>query len=105
MAMGRFRRFGRMSLAIVAATSTVGLSAAMTAGRASATATATTPAANTETTCSLGNGVSHVIEITFDNVHFFRDNPNVPSDLQLMPNLLQFIENNGTMLSNNHTPL
>jgi hypothetical protein len=55
--------------------------------------------------CQLGNGVKHIIQITFDNVHFFRDNPNVPSDLQLMPNLLQFIENNGTMLSNNHTPL
>src|SRR5215471_13807814 len=55
--------------------------------------------------CHLGNSVKHVIQITFDNVHFFRDNPNVPSDLQLMPNLLQFIENNGTLLSNNHTPL
>jgi hypothetical protein len=59
----------------------------------------------TTTTCALGNGVQHVIEITFDNVHFFRDNPNIPSDLQLMPSLLQFIENNGTLLSNNHTPL
>jgi hypothetical protein len=38
-------------------------------------------------------------------VHFFRDNPNVPSDLELMPHLLNFIESNGTMLSNNHTPL
>ena len=47
----------------------------------------------------------HVVEIGFDNVHFFRDNPNVPSDLQMMPNLLNFIENNGTLLSNNHTPL
>jgi hypothetical protein len=55
--------------------------------------------------CSLGNGVKHVVEITFDNVHFFRDNPNVPSDLELMPHLLQFLEDNGTMLSNNHTPL
>src|SRR6266550_4533765 len=55
--------------------------------------------------CQLGNGVKHVVEITFDNVHFFRDNPNVPSDLQLMPHLLQFLEDNGTMLSNNHTPL
>jgi hypothetical protein len=55
--------------------------------------------------CQLGNGVTHVIQITFDNVHFFRDNPNVPSDLELMPSLLQFIENNGTLLSNNHTPL
>jgi hypothetical protein len=56
-------------------------------------------------TCALGNGVQHVIELTFDNVHFFRDNPNVPSDLEMMPNLLNFIEQNGTMLSNNHTPL
>ncbi|MGN6175619.1 MAG: hypothetical protein ACTHPS_22115 [Streptosporangiaceae bacterium] len=38
-------------------------------------------------------------------MHFFRDNPNVPSDLQLMPHLLQFLEDNGTMLCNNHTPL
>ncbi len=38
-------------------------------------------------------------------MHFFRDNPNVPSDLELMPNLLNFIEGNGTLLSNNHTPL
>ncbi|MCU1494100.1 MAG: hypothetical protein JWO62_1864 [Acidimicrobiaceae bacterium] len=55
--------------------------------------------------CDLGNGVKHVVEITFDNVHFFRDNPNVPSDLEMMPHLLDFIEQHGTMLSNNHTPL
>jgi hypothetical protein len=55
--------------------------------------------------CQLGNGVKHVVQLTFDNVHFFRDNPNVPSDLELMPNLLNFFENNGTFLSNNHTPL
>ena len=57
------------------------------------------------TSCQLGNGIKHVVEITFDNVHFFRDNPNVPSDLELMPNLLDFFEDNGTFLSNNHTPL
>jgi hypothetical protein len=57
------------------------------------------------TSCLLGNGVKHVIDLTFDNVHFFRDNPNVPSDLEMMPNLLNFVEQNGTMLSNNHTPL
>src|SRR5579864_7296549 len=62
-------------------------------------------AAPPASSCQLGNGVSHVFEITFDNVHFFRDNPDVPSDLELMPHLLQFIEQNGTLLSNNHTPL
>ena len=55
--------------------------------------------------CHLGNGVQHVINITFDNVHFFRDNPNVPSDLEQMPTLLHFLESNGTVLSNMHTPL
>ncbi len=55
--------------------------------------------------CHLGNGVKHVVELGFDNVHFFRDNPNVPSDLQMMPNLLNFFTSNGTFLSNNHTPL
>jgi hypothetical protein len=56
--------------------------------------------------CRLSGGrVKHVIELTFDNVHFFRDNPNVPSDLEMMPHLLQFLEHNGTMASNNHTPL
>ena len=42
--------------------------------------------------CHLGNGVKHVVELGFDNVHFFRDNPNVPSDLQMMPNLLNFFD-------------
>jgi hypothetical protein len=37
------------------------------------------------TSCQLGNGVKHVINIVFDNVHFFRDNPNVPSDLSRCP--------------------
>src|SRR5262252_4453620 len=55
--------------------------------------------------CQLGNGIQHVVQVTFDNVHFFRDNPNVPSDLEMMPNLLHFFENNGTFMSNNHTPL
>jgi hypothetical protein len=55
--------------------------------------------------CHLANGIQHVIEITFDNVHFNRDNPNVLSDLEQMPALTNFITSNGTMLSNNHTPM
>lgn len=38
-------------------------------------------------------------------MHFTRDNPNVPSDLEQMPHLLSFIEANGTLLTNHHTPL
>ena len=64
-----------------------------------------TLASTAGSSCHLGNGVKHVVELTFDNVHYFRDNPNVPSDLQMMPNLLNFFENNGTFLANNHTPL
>ena len=58
--------------------------------------------------CNLqsANGkIKHVVYITFDNVHLRRDNPNVPSDLEQMPNLLNFIVNNGTINGNHHTPL
>jgi hypothetical protein len=80
-----------------------GLALASLATQSSAVTAAadTPPSAN----CQLRNGVQHVIEITFDNVHFNRDNPNVPSDLEQIPALKNFIEGNGTLLSNNHTPL
>lgn len=54
---------------------------------------------------SAGGNIKHVIYVQFDNTHFTRDNPNVPSDLEQMPHLLNFIENNGVLLSNQHTPL
>jgi hypothetical protein len=54
---------------------------------------------------SPGGQVKHVVNIVFDNVHFRRDNPNVPSDLEQMPNLLNFIEQNGVISGNHHTPL
>jgi hypothetical protein len=49
--------------------------------------------------------MSHVVYVQFDNVHFTRDNPNVPSDLEQMPHLLNFLEHNGALLTNHHTPL
>lgn len=49
--------------------------------------------------------IQHVIALHFDNVHFTRDVPNVPSDLEQMPNLLNFIETNGVMMTNQHTGL
>jgi hypothetical protein len=63
------------------------------------------PAAAPSSGCQLGNGVKHVINIVFDNVHFSRDNPNVPSDLEQMPHLLNFLKSNGTVFSNSHTPM
>jgi hypothetical protein len=89
---------------VVAGTAAHGLAATHAATRAPARA-GTTTAHVQAAGCQLGNGVKHVVQLTFDNVHFFRDNPNVPSDLQMMPNLLNFLQGNGTFLSNNHTPL
>jgi hypothetical protein len=75
------------------------------AGGIAAVGAAPSAAGADPTGCQLGNGVQHVIEIVFDNVHFFRDNPNVPSDLEQMPHLLNFLESNGTVFSNSHTPM
>jgi hypothetical protein len=54
---------------------------------------------------SNSHGVKHIVYVQFDNVHLRRDNPNVPSDLEQMPNLLHFLEQHGTLLTNHHTPL
>jgi len=54
---------------------------------------------------SADGNIKHVIYVQFDNTHFLRDNPNVPSDLEQMPNLLDFIKHNGTLLTNDHTIL
>src|SRR3974377_1302330 len=57
------------------------------------------------TPCNLGNGITHVFHLTFDNVHLRRDMPNVPSDLEQIPSLLDFLQHNGVILANHHTPL
>src|ERR1700736_6310830 len=88
---------------------TVGLLSAVATGFAPAAASANGSGDQEGNTngCHLsqGSGVKHVIYIQFDNTHFRRDNPNVPSDLEQMPNLLNFIKNNGTLDTNHHTPL
>jgi hypothetical protein len=55
--------------------------------------------------CTFANGIKHVIQIQFDNTHFVRDHESVPSDLEQMPHLLNFIKGNGTLLTNDHTVL
>jgi arylsulfatase A-like enzyme len=78
-----------------------------------ARAAAATPAFNSAAGCQLNSPrgkVSHVVTIIFDNTHFKRDPARdgstlVPSDLEQMPHLLNFIKNNGVLLSNHHTPL
>ena len=66
---------------------------------------ASTGVAAKQSQCKLDNGIEHIVYIQFDNVHFRRDNPNVPSDLEQIPNLLNFLEDNGTFFTNHHTPL
>jgi hypothetical protein len=61
-----------------------------------------------QSSCGLNSSsgsIKHVIYVQFDNTHYRRDNPNVPSDLEQMPNLLNFIQNNGVLMSNDHTAL
>src|SRR3954453_6683582 len=58
--------------------------------------------------CQLGNkagAIKHVIYLQFDNTHFRRDNPNVASDLEQMPHLLNFLKGNGSLVTNDHTIL
>ncbi|MFL5928559.1 MAG: hypothetical protein ACJ77E_16630 [Gaiellaceae bacterium] len=66
------------------------------------------PAADAAGPCQLGgkNGqIKHVIYLQFDNTHFRRDVAGVPSDLEQMPHLLNFLKGNGTLLTNDHTIL
>jgi hypothetical protein len=63
------------------------------------------PAGSSCHLASAHGDIQHVIYIQFDNTHFLRDNPNVPSDLEQMPHLLNFITDNGTLLANDHTAL
>ena len=61
-----------------------------------------------QSTCQLNSPrgrIKHVIYVQFDNTHFLRDNPNVPSDLEQMPHLLNFIKDNGVLMANDHTAL
>ena len=90
---------GLLALAFLVAT---GLAAAQPTG------TSKSPQAAAAGTCQLKSAkgdISHVVYLIFDNVHFIRDDPNVPSDLEQMPHLLNFIRSNGTLETNDHTVL
>ena len=104
---GRKAAWFRVTAAASSATllGTLGLAGTSMAATGAAASAAKPAAATAGTSCHLGNGIKHVVTLVFDNVHYFRDNPNVPSDLEQIPNLLNFFTGNGTFLSNNHTPL
>jgi hypothetical protein len=97
------RRFRKAAVAASIVAVLAAVSVAATLGASASTAAAkNTPDTSS---CQLGNGVKHVVEILFDNTHYNRDNPNVLSDLEQMPALKNFITDHGTLLSNMHTPL
>jgi hypothetical protein len=97
-------------LTAVAAVAAAGIAALVAVQMAGATGARVDAGAlpSADPTCQLesakGN-IKHVIYIQFDNTHFKRDNPNVPSDLEQMPHLLNFIRGNGRLLANDHTAL
>jgi hypothetical protein len=75
------------------------------AGGSSAWAVPSHGTGPTSGSCRLADGIRHVVQIQFDNVHLTRDDPDVPSDLEQMPTLLGFLEHNGTVLANTHDVL
>src|ERR1700716_1966750 len=81
-------------------------SASLAIGSTPLAAQARTPDAASACQLNSAQGtIKHVIQLQFDNLHFRRDNPNVPSDIEQMPNLYNFLVGNGTVLNNHHTPL
>src|SRR5213595_2803573 len=94
--MQRGRKNVLAALAVAAVTAAAVLAAVQTASGKPAQAAGG---------CTFANGIKHVIQIQFDNTHFLRDRSSVPSDLEQMPHLLNFIRGNGTLLTNDHTVL
>jgi hypothetical protein len=90
---------------VLAALAVVALAAAVVLGVSSRSLGTRPAAAAPASGCTFANGIKHVIQIQFDNTHFLRDNGNVPSDLEQMPHLLNFIKGNGTLLTDDHTVL
>src|SRR6266550_2193339 len=98
------RTMGVLATFAAACLVAVGIAAASTRGGGNGA----TQAAASSTGCQLASAkgnIKHVIYVQFDNTHFRRDNPNVASDLEQMPHLLNFIRGNGRLLTNDHTAL
>src|SRR5438045_3175356 len=82
--------------------------AAVAAGSVAQAGSGTAATAKRQKSCKLnghGTEIKHVIYLQFDNTHLFRDRAQFASDLELMPNLKNFLEDNGTLSDNEHTIL
>jgi hypothetical protein len=103
------QRITRLWSSTAARVVTVVLLVAALSGAAGITVLLKASAEHAMTACQLGssdnNQVRHVIYLQFDNTHYNRDNPSVASDLQQMPHLLNFLTQNGTLFTNDHTIL
>jgi hypothetical protein len=97
------RRVLALAVLVLGGLVAAGLAAAGTTGSAKGPQPASA-ATGCQLSSAKGN-IEHVIYIIFDNVHFLRDDPNVPSDLEQMPHLLNFMRDNGTFNTNDHTVL
>ena len=98
--MSKFARRAAILAVLVAVCAVVALTTGVVT-HSTASATAAGP-------CQLGNRdgqIKHVIYLQFDNTHYRRDRANVPSDLEQMPHLLNFLKGNGTLATNDHTIL
>ena len=106
-AFKRARMRGKLAvLGLLPILAGLGIILATGAGAAGSAAAASSPATSAASSgCKLANGIKHVIILQFDNVHNELDNPNVPSDLEQIPALRNFLVDNGTLLTDDHTVL
>src|ERR671937_1996002 len=100
----RGRGLGALGVLLLACLVAAGIATAQVRSEGTAGTRAAAAASGCQLDSARGN-IKHVIYIQFDNTHFLRDNANVPSDLEQMPHLLNFIRGNGTLLTNDHTAL
>jgi hypothetical protein len=105
-AFKRARTRSKLALiAVLPILAALGIVFATGAGAAGTAVANTGSAATSNASCHLANGIKHVVILQFDNVHNERDNPSVPSDLEQIPALRNFLVDNGTLLTNDHTVL
>ena len=104
--MRKGRKSVVVTLAVAALIAAAVLAAVQTASGDRGPAKRTAVAAG----CTLGglgqsSHIQHVVYLQFDNTHYRRDASNVASDLEQMPHLLNFLKDNGTLFTNDHTIL
>ena len=96
--MTRRRRMGAVGVLLFACLIVVSVAAAQVGGVNRARSAAA------GSSC-LNGQIKHMVYLQFDNTHYRRDNQSVASYLDQMPHLLNFLKNNGTLFTNDHTIL